>query len=669
MVKMLLRMTVVMAFACINFSCVFSQNILTVNDEGKFFRYDRDINGIGVNYFDLFYRKLQNHDDTTYKDGLRKLKEYNIPFARIMACGFWPIENELYFTDKEAYFSLMDEVVEEAENNNIGLILCMFWTNFTLPDLMGEHLNRWGDTTSQTIAAMRVYTSEIVQRYKDVPVIWGWEFGNEYNLGCNLPNAADWRPPVYPELGTPEFRTEEDDMYRDYTDVLFTDYARTVRLYDTVRPIFTGHSIPRFCAWHNTYENNWDKDTRVQFEHILLRDNPDDINTIDIHLYKNNEEENYFEGEDTDLNELVQAVKDISDEYKKPLYIGEFGEEYTDSTADEQHAMIDKFIGAILSAQVQMSSVWVYDRTGIQDNYNITAYNVNSWILDELKEVNDSIGSPVMILNINDIQVNDNDTIDIGNIQAGSFVDTSVTIRNMGNKTLILNTPVLSDPCAEFIDEYDTVVLPGESVNWLLRINAPCENQDISTDISIISNDTIYSPLSLNIKASVINMPVTELLQIPCSGSGNSDGTAWVIVTGGVMPYTYLWSNMSDNDTISGLSIGIYTVTVTDQQGCSVYDSVEVTYTTEIEDKANHDIIIYPNPSNKMVYVRGKNIETVRIAGSDGRILKNMSFPVPYNDYLEIDLTGFLMAKGIYIVNIITTEGVSNFLLVWEGGK
>lgn len=51
---------------------------------------------------------------------------------------------------------------------------------------------------------------------------------------------------------------------------------------------------------------------------------------------------------------------------------------------------------------------------------------------------------------------------------------------------------------------------------------------------------------------------------------GNNDGTAATFGVGGTGPYTYLWSpGGSTNDTIKNLSVGQYTVTVTDAKGCT----------------------------------------------------------------------------------------------------
>lgn len=57
---------------------------------------------------------------------------------------------------------------------------------------------------------------------------------------------------------------------------------------------------------------------------------------------------------------------------------------------------------------------------------------------------------------------------------------------------------------------------------------------------------------------------------------GGQDGSASVTVIGGIQPYSYIWNTGSTQSAISGLTAGVYTVTVTDQNGCSKIDSVTV---------------------------------------------------------------------------------------------
>lgn len=57
---------------------------------------------------------------------------------------------------------------------------------------------------------------------------------------------------------------------------------------------------------------------------------------------------------------------------------------------------------------------------------------------------------------------------------------------------------------------------------------------------------------------------------------GNSDGQATIAVTGGALPYSYLWSNSATTQTVLGLSAGTYTATATDAAGCSTTQTVTI---------------------------------------------------------------------------------------------
>lgn len=58
-----------------------------------------------------------------------------------------------------------------------------------------------------------------------------------------------------------------------------------------------------------------------------------------------------------------------------------------------------------------------------------------------------------------------------------------------------------------------------------------------------------------------------------------TDGTIITNVAGGTYPYTYLWSNGKTTPFIIGLSIGTYTVTITDAGGCTVSSTGNVSWT------------------------------------------------------------------------------------------
>ncbi len=74
----------------------------------------------------------------------------------------------------------------------------------------------------------------------------------------------------------------------------------------------------------------------------------------------------------------------------------------------------------------------------------------------------------------------------------------------------------------------------------------------------------------------------SSAIMASCAGNdpscaGDSDGDATVTPSGGTGPYTYSWDNGGNTATITGLSAGTYSVTVTDANGCTGDCSVTLT--------------------------------------------------------------------------------------------
>ncbi len=60
------------------------------------------------------------------------------------------------------------------------------------------------------------------------------------------------------------------------------------------------------------------------------------------------------------------------------------------------------------------------------------------------------------------------------------------------------------------------------------------------------------------------------------TGEDLDDGTAWSSPSSMFFPFTYSWSNGSTDSLLTNLSPGIYSVTVTDNNGCTAEESIEV---------------------------------------------------------------------------------------------
>src|SRR5690606_17977330 len=88
-----------------------------------------------------------------------------------------------------------------------------------------------------------------------------------------------------------------------------------------------------------------------------------------------------------------------------------------------------------------------------------------------------------------------------------------------------------------------------------------------------------YADNTIQIEGTVINETAV----------GASDGSLSVTVTGGTSPYEYLWAPGGETtDSISGLSPGVYSVTVTDANGC-IGTAEFIVYTDGVQ---------YPVPCN-----------------------------------------------------------------------
>lgn len=344
--------------------------------DGKPFR------GIGVNYFDCFYRTLANPKDTSYREGFKVLKEHGIPFARFMACGYWPKDNELYLTDKQAYFKLMDGVVKSAEEQGIGLIPSFFFCYSTVPDIVGEPMIEWGNPKSKTIAFMRGYTREMVTRYRNSPAIWGWEFGNEIMLAADL-HSEQHRPPVWPTLGTAKTRSKLDELTSEAARYAQTAFAEEVRKLDKDRIILSGNAFPRASAWHLSAEQSWKQDSREQFADALLRDNADPMDVICVHLYPD-----FLTRFDRALTyaELLRVSLDIAAKAGKPLFVEEFGTDEATGPAARTH--FERMLWAIEKTHAPLAALWVYDFEGQKDTYNVSATNSRAYQLDAISKAN-----------------------------------------------------------------------------------------------------------------------------------------------------------------------------------------------------------------------------------------------------------------------------------------
>jgi hypothetical protein len=358
---------------------------LSIARDGTLLRNRIPYRGVGVNYPDAFLRPLKDPKDETYRDDFRKLAANDIPFARVLACGFSANDYQLYLQDKENYFKLLDGVVQAAEESNVGLIADLFWVSYTVPDLVGESRDQWGNSQSKTRQFMRTYTREIVSRYVNSPAIWGWEFGNEYSHSVDLPDA--WRnlPPVDPRLGRKRSRGPNDTLTSAIFTTALSDFARTVRAIDDHRILVTGNAIPRFSAYH-MQTGSRGPDSLEQWATMLLRLNPGSFNPVCIHTSPTSPLPHFAKG----YNELIQTCAGAARSASKSLYIEEFATcpPKTECSIATRRENVSKVMAAIQANNVPLASVWVYGRKMIRDPNSLSFDDDTAPVLQVIEDFN-----------------------------------------------------------------------------------------------------------------------------------------------------------------------------------------------------------------------------------------------------------------------------------------
>ena len=338
---------------------------LTVDSAGVLEKDGYPYHGIGVNFVSALRRLLVNPNDPSIPRDFRELRAYHIPFVRFPALAAWgtPAQCRKYIVKVYAgnpgrYFSAMDRLCAIAEKNRVGLIPSLFFTFW--PDALAhEHgLAVWTNPKSRTYRIWTQYTTQMIKRYEHNPAIWGWEFGNEFNLAMDLPNAKTQFPGYKPSW--------------DYTHAqmwkVYARFVHLVRQYDPYHIVEAGNSRPYRSSWHNMVDHTWKKDTPAQWAYMLKMDNAA-FDVICVHEY----------GTCAPKNIARAAV--LAARWHKPLYVGEFG---ASGPPAKSRKLFTALLDEILQAKVPLASVWSFDersQTGGNNDNSITPDNGRSFML------------------------------------------------------------------------------------------------------------------------------------------------------------------------------------------------------------------------------------------------------------------------------------------------
>lgn len=156
--------------------------------------------------------------------------------------------------------------------------------------------------------------------------------------------------------------------------------------------------------------------------------------------------------------------------------------------------------------------------------------------------------------------------------------------------------------------------------------------------------------------------PATEFLSIGATATpaqGGNNGSATATATGGIAPLTYLWNTGDTTATVQQLAAGIYTVTVTDANGCTATTEVVVEFVSGLGAIIGlNEFRLSPNPTGGKVqaFIAFEQDEEVwvEIYSIDGRRLQRNT---QHGQRIELlfDLTD--QNDGVYFISVRTARG------------
>ncbi len=241
------------------------------------------------------------------------------------------------------------------------------------------------------------------------------------------------------------------------------------------------------------------------------------------------------------------------------------------------------------------------------------------------------------------------------------FTDTIQSLNNLNAYSVINNATCYGDSTGEI----DVFVRTGSGpfiFEWSDGSTGAINDSLAAGDYSVLITD-IYGCQAI-VTAS-ITQPDSMTLHLGSpmftggynvSSSGGMDGSITATVNGGTSPYAYLWSNGETSPSIHDLGSGIYSVIVTDENGCPMYGTIRLSEPGILEmpngfspngDSDNeyfviHGLDAYPE-NHFVVYNRWGNI-----------VYEKSNYE---NEWHGVNKTGDVLPDGTYFVILTVTKG------------
>ena len=217
--------------------------------------------GAGANLFDALWDAERQRPDVSFADALHALDTFAASGLRYfrMFGKLYGRSHDMWLTEPAAFWGTFDRLIDAIEARRLHAIVSIELGSFGV--LADEPLNALvQDSESPSRALARRYTHELTSRYRNRSGVLLWELTNELNLFASL-------SPRY----VCDFAETDPCFDTDALTSFTEDMVATIRSVDSARPISSGFSSPRPCAWHLEHGRAKGQDTEAQWAQMLIR--------------------------------------------------------------------------------------------------------------------------------------------------------------------------------------------------------------------------------------------------------------------------------------------------------------------------------------------------------------------------------------------------------------
>lgn len=322
-------------------------NRILVNDAGVLKCNQIPVREMGVCLFStLTDFHLSGSDEFLYE--LPKVAQEGFRFIRVNSCGlFAPEWQQIYINNKALFLKRTKQFLDVAADNNIGVVMSLFWRFATISDMVNERVNiGMGTPGSATRNLCAQYVEDLVGTFKDHPAIAAWEMGNEYSLFA----ANSALPHINVPRGTPvSYSIPDDVMTLETMRSFYSFIIGEIKSYDTTnRIIMSGNGGPGGVI----------EKSLSNYISLLELDNPMDNWTF--HKYSRN----YFGSRAyADLKNTLIEIRNAAFAVGKPMILGEFGQERNETYGGYGGTPVFKTgADAVYRSGTQLAFAWNWKR-------------------------------------------------------------------------------------------------------------------------------------------------------------------------------------------------------------------------------------------------------------------------------------------------------------------